>query len=203
MPVTPNNKQESAAILKADAKVAQAVNRILKLKIKHGGWRGVQEYLGLTNVSYAYKFAMHGELSNNPDVRRILMKGRPDPKEKTMDPLMQRLEFMLKTYHVGKNQAIKKDALLKEVWGGYAAADKSYNNLYDRKLRGMIEDLIHNHEALICSSPDAGYWWASSLPEGLEVAEKALERAGHQMDNAHHLERNLKQKFGGQLEMKV
>jgi len=195
--------QPSAAKLKDDAKVELAKTRLLKLKSEHKSWHRVADYLGI-NVRYVWEFYWKGMLPSNVDIRRILMSGKPADKEiKEMDPLMQRLHYVLSTWHVGKGKAIKKRDLLKEIFGDYAAQDESYNNQYDRRLRSMIEELNHDHEGLICSTPDAGYFWAGSLSEGLSAVEQNTRRAATQMDNAHRLERNLKQKFGGQLEMKV
>jgi hypothetical protein len=208
MLVMANNKKPSLGTSWDDLEHLRAKTRLLKLYSKYkrkGGWRGVQKYLKLPNVSYAFEFVTKGKLPGNPDIRKVLLRGRParERKSKDMNPLMERLEYLMRQWHVGMDKAIKKKDLLVEIYGPYAVEDQSYNNPYDRELRNMIEELNHDHNALICSTPSDGYFWASSLSEGLSAVEASTRRAATQMDNAHHLERNLKQAFGGQLSMEV
>ena len=86
------------------------------------------------------------------------------------------------------------------MFGTEAAADKSYNNQYDRSLRAMIEELIQDGEP-ICSSPTAGYWYAASLEDGLPAAEQSKARAMTQLGNANRLAENIKKAYGGQFAM--
>jgi hypothetical protein len=201
-----NNNVPSDVNQEDDPKTLLAQNRLLKLysKLKRkGGWRAVADRLGIKNVSYVHRFALHGELPNNPEIRQALLRGRAvqERKPEDMDEMMQRLQYVMSTWHVGKEKAIKKRDLLTEIFGEGAGKNESYNNPYDRKLRSMIEELNHDHGGLICSTPDAGYFWASSLTEGLDAVEASNRRAVTQLDNAKHLERNLKNQFGGQLEL--
>ena len=99
---------------------------------------------------------------------------RKEPK--MMDLQQQKLYDTLKFFHVGKKHAIKKRDLLRELCGTEAAENESYNNVDDRKVRGMIETLINDFGALICSSPDAGYWWAENLDDGM-LATQPCARA--------------------------
>ena len=116
-----------------------------------------------------------------------------------MDILEQvKLTNILKQ-HRGVKNAIKKRDLLKEMFGIETAEDESYNNVDDRKLREMIEELNNEHGGLICSSSTAGYYWAEDLKEGLAAVEAAKRRAATQMHNASSLEKNLQDAFGGQL----
>ena len=111
-----------------------------------------------------------------------------------------RLLHILTHRHVGQSQAVKKADLLVEMFGPEAAADKSYNNQYDRSLRAMIEELVQGGEP-ICSSPTAGYWYAASLEDGLPAAEQSKARAMTQLSNANRLTENIKKAYGGQLAM--
>ena len=112
--------------------------------------------------------------------------------------LKSRLAWLMKSRHCGNAKAIKKRDLLVELYGTYAAEDESYNNAYDRTLRSMIEE-INQEGGLICSSASGGYWWAESLDDGLEAAERNMNRALTQLENARRLANNLKAEFGGQL----
>lgn len=112
--------------------------------------------------------------------------------------LKSRLIWLMTCRHRGQVNAIKKRDLLVELYGNYAAEDESYNNAYDRKLRGMIEE-INQEGGLVCSSASGGYWWAESLDDGLGAAERNMNRAFTQLENARRLVKNLKDEFGGQM----
>ena len=102
--------------------------------------------------------------------------------------------------HRGAARAIKKYALIAQVFGVDAASDKSVNSKYDRSLRELIEQT--NHEGgMICSSPAAGYWWADSLDDGLPAAEALERRAVTQLNNARNLLKNIKERYGGQMRL--
>ena len=111
-----------------------------------------------------------------------------------------RLLHILTHRHVGQAQAVKKADLLVEMFGPEAAADKSYNNQYDRSLRAMIEELIQNGQP-ICSSPTDGYWYAASLEDGLPAADRAKSRATTQLHNALRLKKNILETYGGQMSL--
>jgi DNA-binding winged helix-turn-helix (wHTH) protein len=102
--------------------------------------------------------------------------------------------------HQGQGKAVKKRDLIVALWGEEAARDESYNSRYDRSLRGMIE-AINQEGGLVCSSPKHGYWWASSLEDGLPAAESLKGRALTQLENANRLVENIKAEFGGQLRL--
>jgi len=118
------------------------------------------------------------------------------------DELKTRLMWLMKTYHVGQGRAIKKKDLLLKLYGVQAAADESYNNLDDRELRAAIPE-INLAGGLICSSASSGYWWAASLEDGLEAAERNMNRALTQLENARRLAKNLQAEYGGQLALKM
>ena len=111
-----------------------------------------------------------------------------------------RLLHILTHRHIGQAQAVKKADLLVEMFGPEAAADKSYNNQYDRSLRAMIEELIQGGQP-VCSSPTDGYWYAASLEDGLPAAERAYSRATTQLHNALRLKKNILETYGGQMSL--
>lgn len=110
-----------------------------------------------------------------------------------------RLRKILRERHCGKENAVKTDALLMELFKE-PQAGFHYGNLYGRALRAMIEDL-NNHGDIICSDTAHGYWWASSLEDGLPAAKARLKRAGTQFKNARKLTDNLRRHFGGQIDL--
>jgi len=109
-----------------------------------------------------------------------------------------RLIRLMRDNHMGKDRAAHKRELLREFYSVRVAENESYNNLFDREIRGLIEE-INQGGGLICSSAADGYWWAESLVDGLPAAEKNKSRALTQLGNAERLVQNLKREFGGQL----
>ncbi len=67
----------------------------------------------------------------------------------------------------------------------------------------MIEDLNNEYDALICSSPKVGYFWAGNLSEGLRAVNADSRRWLTQKRNADKLKMNLQRNLGGQLTMEM
>lgn len=201
-----NNRTTFGAILKDDITTVQAKRRLWKrygeLR-QSGGYRALADEVGM-NQMYVWEFMTHGMLPSNEELKELLLNWRPAESRKElkpMDKMMQKLHDTIKFEHVGAEKGIKKKELLRKLYGESAAADESYNNVQDRQLRKMIESLNHDHGALICSSPKCGYFWPSTLSEGLQTVERLEKRARKQLSNTGHLERNLKLVFGGQADL--
>lgn len=113
-----------------------------------------------------------------------------------------RLLTFMRKHHSGKENAAKKREILAYLYSAEVANNESYNNLLDRKLRKMIEELV-NEGASICSSAKRGYWYASGFNDGMESVEENKSRALTQLSNVSKLEKNLSHEFGGQLEMGI
>lgn len=111
-----------------------------------------------------------------------------------------KLLALLKSQHLGRTRAVKKRDLLRELYGAEAEADRSYNNPFDRKLRKMMEELVQAGYA-VCSSAQCGYWYASSLDDGLGSVRENKSRALTQLGNAERLEQNILAEYGGQMGM--
>lgn len=109
-----------------------------------------------------------------------------------------RLLAFMRTYHVGKDKAAKKREILSYLYSADAANNESYNNILDRKLRKMIEELI-NEGAPICSSAQCGYWYAASLDDGMASVTENKSRALTQLANVGKLEKNILNEYGGQM----
>ena len=116
----------------------------------------------------------------------------------TDDNEKARLLTFMRSYHVGKAKAAKKREILSHLYGSSVANNESYNNILDRKLRKMIEELI-NAGAPICSSAQCGYWYAASLTDGMESVEENKSRAMTQLANGSKLEKNILNEYGGQM----
>jgi hypothetical protein len=112
--------------------------------------------------------------------------------------LKTRLIRLMRDQHTGREMAAHKRDLLREFYSVRVAENESYNNLFDREIRLLIEE-INQGGGLICSSSTDGYWWAESLVDGLPFAERNRSRALTQLGNAERLVDNLKSEFGGQL----
>jgi hypothetical protein len=203
----PNNKHHSEEKPKLDIPLVRAQIRLLTAysSVRNdGGWHTIAKQLNV-NVRYVYELCVKNIAPTNPDALDKILSWRPNGKEEEkMDELTQRLLDLMKTKHVGKENAIKSAALVTELYGAFNILKTnekltSKNNPYDRKLRELIEDLNHNHGAMICSTPADGYFWAASLTEGLSASSRLKKRAMTQLGNISHLERNLKQTFGHQL----
>lgn len=116
----------------------------------------------------------------------------------TDDNEKARLLTFMRTYHVGKHKAAKKREILAYLYSESVANNESYNNILDRKLRKMIEELI-NAGAPICSSAQCGYWYAASLADGMESVDENKARAMTQLQNVSKLEKNILNEYGGQM----
>ncbi len=68
-----------------------------------------------------------------------------------------RLIHLLKEFHTGQEKSIKGNDLLRELYGDGAAADRTYNNPFNRRMRALMEE-INDEGGLICSSASGGYW---------------------------------------------
>lgn len=116
----------------------------------------------------------------------------------TDDNEKARLLTFMRTYHVGKHNAAKKREILAYLYGDSVANNESYNNILDRKLRKMIEELI-NTGSPVCSSTKCGYWYAASLADGMESVDENKARAMTQLQNVSKLEKNILNEYGGQM----
>lgn len=120
----------------------------------------------------------------------------------SIDDIGRRIVYLLARLHVGKPNAIHRRQLLQHLYPDADLSDLNRSR-HDRYMRATIADLIREHGALICSSADAGYYWASTLEEGLASVEQAEGRAMNIIANTHALKLNLRQHFGGQLQLPV
>lgn len=103
----------------------------------------------------------------------------------------------MQKYHFGQMRSAKKEQLMKEMFG-MNKGEANYDST-ERTLRMGIELANQENGALIVSDTVNGYWWAASLEDGLEPAERNMSRARTILDNAKKLVENLKDSYGGQI----
>lgn len=84
-----------------------------------------------------------------------------------------------------------------ELFGIYKGAPE-YDTL-ERLFRRCIELGNQDQGGLVVSDASVGYWWAASLSDGLEPAEKNMARAETIRHNAKTLLDNIKKTYGGQM----
>lgn len=104
---------------------------------------------------------------------------------------------VMRKNHLGIGKAAKKEELMRELFG-VAKHSAKYEST-ERVLRMAIEVANQDFGALIVSDTVHGYWWAASLEDGIEPAEKNMSRARTILDNAKKLVDNLKSEYGGQM----
>lgn len=104
---------------------------------------------------------------------------------------------IMRKNHLGMAKAAKKEELMRELFGVTKHTTK-YDST-ERVLRMAIEVANQDFCALIVSDTVHGYWWASSLEDGLDPAERNMSRARTILDNAKKLVDNLKSEYGGQM----
>ena len=119
-------------------------------------------------------------------------------RQKSPELIQWIMAHMLRN-HKGHSKAAKKDQIIRELWG-ITPHSKEYSSK-ERLFRDCLEDGVQLHEALIISSESDGYWWADSLTDGLDFAEKKMARARTILANAKKLIDNLKERYGGQIGM--
>lgn len=110
----------------------------------------------------------------------------------------ERLASYIREYHRGEAKAISRADLCAYLFNS-TAGDISNNNMHDRMLRNMIEELNRDFGAVICSSTKGGYFWADKLTEALTCSNTALARAKTIRQNAEALAENARRQFGNQL----
>ena len=112
----------------------------------------------------------------------------------------QRLLNLFLTQFCGNHRAGKKRDFLKAMYGNGVASDESYNNSHDRAFRLMVDALIEDGYP-ICSSSGDGYWYGTSITDGMASVKEGYSRANAIRERADKLEKNLLEKYGGQFGM--
>jgi len=117
--------------------------------------------------------------------------------KKTVEEIVRDVRFYL-SFHKGKDNLISRWELVEKIFGRQAAANRSNNNPYDRKIRDVIAE--YRDVDLICSSSGAaGYWLAADMNDIEEIASEYDKRAKDMLTKASHLRKRGSEKFGPQM----
>lgn len=117
--------------------------------------------------------------------------------DKTDEEIEREVRHIL-SYRKGKQNLISRWELVERIFGRQAAANRSNNNPFDRKIREVIS--AYRDIDLICSSSGAaGYWLAADMNDIEELAKELDKRAKDMLAQASHLRKRGAEKFGPQM----
>lgn len=102
------------------------------------------------------------------------------------------------TLHRGKENRISRWQLVEMVFGREAAANRSNNNPFDRRIREVIEK-FRDIDLIISSSSADGYWLAASMNDIEEIAQEYVNRSRKMEEKARNLRRRGAEVFGPQI----
>lgn len=106
-----------------------------------------------------------------------------------------KLLYLFKTHAHGIENARLKTTFTWMLWDV-----KEPSSAQERNFRLMVEELIQEGEP-ICSHPDYGYWYASSISDANPAVADTQSRINKLYERKNKLETNLIAKYGGQIGM--
>lgn len=115
----------------------------------------------------------------------------------TDEELETRVRAILLT-HKGKENRISRWQLVEEVFGREAAANRSNNNLYDKRIRDAISKW-RDHDLIVSSSGVAGYWIAADMDDVETIASEYVSRSREMEEKARNLRKRGAEVFGPQM----
>ena len=122
-----------------------------------------------------------------------------DIENKTPDEIEREVLSIL-SFHKGKEQRISRWQLVEQIFGRQAAADRSNNNPYDRKIRMAIEK-NRDQYLIVSSSGIGGYWLAADLDDVELIAQEYVDRSRKMEERARNIRRRGWDAFGTQISM--
>jgi hypothetical protein len=102
--------------------------------------------------------------------------------------------------HKGKENRISRWQLVEMIFGREAAANRSGNNVYDRRIRDAIAKW-RDVDLIVSSSGQSGYWLAADMVEIEEIAAEYISRSREMEEYARNLRRRGAEVFGPQMPM--
>lgn len=117
--------------------------------------------------------------------------------EKSTEEVEREVRHIL-SYRKGKENLISRWELVERVFGREAAANRSNNNPFDRKIRNAIEK-YRITDFIVSSSGAAGYWLAQDLNDVELIASEYEERSKNMLAKASDLRKRGAEKFGPQM----
>ena len=120
-----------------------------------------------------------------------------DELNKTDEQIESEVRHIL-SFRKGKENRISRWELVERVFGRQAAANRSNNNPYDRKIREAINKW-RDIDLIVSSSGTPGYWLAADMEDVELIAEEYVKRSREMEDKARNLRKHGAEKFGPQI----
>ena len=102
--------------------------------------------------------------------------------------------------HKGKANRISRWQLVETIFGRDAAANRSNNNLFDKRIRDAISKW-RDHDLIVSSSSVGGYWLAADMDDVEAIAAEYVSRAREMEEHARNLRKRGAEVFGPQIPM--
>lgn len=118
-------------------------------------------------------------------------------REKTNREIEQEVRFIL-SLHKGRDKRISRWELVERVFGREAAANRSNNNPFDRKIREVVAK-FRDTDLIVSSSALGGYWLAADMDDIEVIAEEYVKRSREMEEKARNLRRRGAEVFGPQM----
>ena len=120
-----------------------------------------------------------------------------DTLSKTDEQIEAEVRHIL-SFHKGRENRISRWELVEHVFGREAAAVRSNNNSYDRKIRDVIAK-YRETDLIVSSSAIGGYWLAADMNDIETIAEEYVKRSREMEEKARNLRKHGMEKFGPQI----
>ena len=105
---------------------------------------------------------------------------------------------MILANHKGKENRISRWQLVEIIFGREAAANRSGNNPYDRRIRDAIAKW-RDIDLIVSSSGVAGYWLAADMKDIDLIADEYVSRSREMEEKARNLRKRGLELLGGQM----
>ena len=102
------------------------------------------------------------------------------------------------SFHKGKNNRVSRWELVERIFGRQAAANRSNNNAFDRRIRDVIAK-YRDTDLIVSSSALGGYWLAADMDDIEIIAEEYVKRSREMEEKARNLRRRGAEVFGPQM----
>lgn len=122
-----------------------------------------------------------------------------DAPAKTDEQIESEVRHIL-SFRKGRENRISRWELVERVFGRAAAANRSNNNPYDRKIREAIAKW-RDTDLIVSSSSIGGYWLAADMNDIETIAEEYVKRSREMEEKARNLRRRGMEKFGPQIDL--
>ena len=100
--------------------------------------------------------------------------------------------------HKGRQNRISRWQLVEIIFGREAAANRSGNNPYDRRIRDAIAKW-RDIDLIVSSSGVAGYWLAADMKDIDLIADEYVSRSREMEEKARNLRKRGLELLGGQM----